>query len=120
MTGIILPVPPSVNALFANGKAGRGRFKTTKYKQWIELATWEFYRQRKSVARILGPYTIEIRLPHNMRGDVDNRTKAMLDLLVDLGVTDDDRYCQQCVAVRDPQRVSDCEVVVRSASAEAA
>ena len=49
---------------------------------------------------IAGPYRFTIQLPQKMRGDVDNRTKLAADLLVELGVTPDDRHAISVKAER--------------------
>lgn len=99
MSGFLvsLPVPPSVNSLYGNSphgrraNAGRGRFKTRRYKSWIDEAGWELLRQRPSP--LIGPYAVRISLP-KIRGDADNRIKPVLDLLVAHKLTADDRHCQ--------------------------
>lgn len=91
---VSLPIPPSVNSLFGNspsGRAKRGRFKTRRYKSWIEEAGWELIRQRPRP--IVGPYRVFITLPKT-RADCDNLVKPLLDLLVDHRLTDDDRHCR--------------------------
>lgn len=84
---VSLPVPPSVNALYAHHK--RRRYKTKKYDQWIERAGWEVMSQRPSPVK--GPYRLYLSLPKT-RGDPDNRIKAASDLLVNLGLIPDDRH----------------------------
>lgn len=86
-----IPVPPSANNLFLN-TPGHGRVRTKAYRQWTRLAGWRVKEQRPG--RIVGPYRLHLRLPNATRGDVDNRLKATLDLLVSLGVVDDDRLAQ--------------------------
>lgn len=96
---LTIPTPPSVNAMYANRKRG-GRIKTPKYRAWIERAGWEIITQKPE--RIKGRYRVSITLPR-IRGDGDNRIKAILDLLVSLCITPDDRHCQrvECEVDRD-------------------
>jgi Holliday junction resolvase RusA-like endonuclease len=83
---ILQTIPPSVNAMFAN--AVRGRIKTRKYKNWIRGELNSLLAQRaKPVA---WPVDVQIVLPAYLRGDVDNRCKACLDLLVTAGLIPDD------------------------------
>ncbi len=86
-----LPVPPSVNALYAN-VPGVGRITSGRYKGWQTQAGWEILVQKPR--RIAGPYTLTITLPRPVRGDVSNRIKACEDILVKHRVTDDDRHCE--------------------------
>lgn len=98
-TRIALTTPPSVNSLYANKKSG-GRRKSETYKSWIRTACQEILAQRRKITSIHGPYTILIKVAKGTRGDVDNRAKAVLDILVSMGVTDDDKHCQRCTVER--------------------
>ena len=91
-----LPIPPSSNNLYA-GKSRR--FKTPAYKRWIEEAGWQL-RDIK-VRPVKGWYRLHIRLPVKMRGDNDNRHKALSDLLVRHGLTPDDNRCWDSRQTRD-------------------
>lgn len=86
-----LPPPPSTNGLFAT--VGRRRIKSRRYRRWLNAAGWELVAQRPGT--IAGPWQVDIALPAGLRGDVDGRIKAVLDLLVKHGVTADDRHCQR-------------------------
>lgn len=103
MIEINLPVPPSVNALYANRKGGGGRFKTKAYRDWIANADAYFLAQRRRLDPefISAPYELEIRIPKATRGDADNRVKAVSDFLVRVQVTPDDRHCQKVTIERD-------------------
>jgi Holliday junction resolvase RusA-like endonuclease len=39
-------------------------------------------------------------LPASLRGDIDNRVKALNDLLVRHGVVEDDRFCRRLLIER--------------------
>lgn len=94
-----IPVPPSSNNLYGNkrSKSGKrsGRYKTRAYENWIDRAGWEVVSQRTNVDRVSGPYRLLLELPR-IRGDADNRMKAASDLMVSLGIVDDDRHCLEC------------------------
>lgn len=112
MIRLALPMPPSVNALFANKRAG-GRIKTKEYKAWQQLAGMCI---RDSHRQQLGPYSISIALKHSAvstLSDLTNREKALSDLLVDHGVVKDDRYCQRLMMVWDEGIEADCIVIVQ-------
>jgi|6_EtaG_2_1085325.scaffolds.fasta_scaffold13314_2 Holliday junction resolvase RusA-like endonuclease len=86
----LLPLPPSTNNLFHNSGRG-GRRKTKNYRQWIERAGWELARQHP--LPVTGsPVGVSIRLRRpNKQSDLDNRAKAVLDLLVTHRLISDDR-----------------------------
>lgn len=93
----ILPLPPSSNSLFANGKFG-GRFRTQRYDSWIMEASAEIRRQKP--AKVTGPVTLlyEVAEPKGARKfDLGNREKATTDLLVSLGIieADDNRIVRE-------------------------
>lgn len=92
-----VPTPPSVNKLYANrrgpGKA-RGRYKTQPYKDWIRTASWELVFQKAHTRSIKGRYKLSIVLPR-IRGDADNRIKALSDFCVAMCLVDDDQYCDE-------------------------
>lgn len=86
MSTFNLPMPPSSNGLFANGKHG-GRFKTQRYCDWINEAGIEILRQRPK--KRAGPVllTYEYQEPSGKRKfDLGNREKAVTDLLVSHGI----------------------------------
>lgn len=91
MIVIELPSPPSVNALFANRKGGRGRgrYPTRAYVEWQREAGWELQRARPG--RIDGAYNVLFELkPKRGRADLSNFWKAPSDLLVKHGIVTDD------------------------------
>jgi len=83
-----LPIPPSVNHLYAN--IARGRAKTRKYLDWITEAAIELNQQH--VPEITPPYKVEYAVgrPDKRKRDVANMEKALSDLLVTQGVLTDD------------------------------
>jgi crossover junction endodeoxyribonuclease RusA len=91
---LTLPFPPSVNALTRN-VPGVGRVKTARYKAWITEAGWEARRQH--AGKVLGPYALTIiaKRPDARRRDLGNLEKAISDLLVSLGIIEDDYLAQR-------------------------
>ncbi|MCK1479306.1 RusA family crossover junction endodeoxyribonuclease [Bradyrhizobium sp. 197] len=86
MSTFVLPLPPSVNGLFANSRNG-GRFRTQRYDSWIHEAGAEIMRQRP--AKYVGPVILsyEVQEPAGKRKfDLGNREKALTDLLVSHGI----------------------------------
>jgi crossover junction endodeoxyribonuclease RusA len=107
---LFLPMPPSANALYANGGDDGGRIKTKAYDDWLSEAGWRVQEQHP--ARIAGRYCIEIQIPrpHNQsRLDLGNREKAISDLLVRQRIVADDhlaeRITQSWGPVGSPVRV---------------
>ena len=97
---LILPVPPSVNELYSPNKRG-GQRKSDKYKAWIDQAGRFYLLAKRSLKPVKGPYRMVMKVPAHMRGDVDNRAKAALDFLKNMGLTDDDRHCVSATVKRD-------------------
>jgi Holliday junction resolvase RusA-like endonuclease len=87
-TRIELPIPPSANRLYRNGRGGVGRYDTDVYKAWKAAAGWAILQQR--VTAFPGPVRVEVTLSGGsdfagMR-DLDNCLKASLDLLKNQGI----------------------------------
>ncbi len=113
-----LPIPPSVNAAYANNKRGRGRgrYKTAKYKAWLEAADGMLLEQKRGLVPVLAPAMVVIKLPMTMRGDISNRIKVVEDYLVSRELTADDSTHLHVGAVRDAAiEKGFCEIVVRAA-----
>lgn len=88
MITLSLPWPPSVNNLFINTK--RGRIRSQKYDEWIQLAGWELQKQK--APRITGPVSLSYAFgpPDKRKRDLGNLEKAPTDLLVSHGVIEAD------------------------------
>ncbi len=113
-----LPIPPSVNAAYANNKSGkgRGRYKTAKYKAWVIEADKMLLTQKRGLVPVSGPAMVVVKLPMKMRGDVSNRIKVPEDFLVSRGLTSDDKKNVFVGAIRDAAvEMGFCEIVVRPA-----
>jgi crossover junction endodeoxyribonuclease RusA len=99
-TTLTIPAPPSVNNLFSNSV--RGRFKTPKYKAWLQEAGWRLREQTPD--RVPGRVVVMIGVERtNLRADLDNQAKAVLDLLTAHHVIDDDRFITGLVLAWMPQ-----------------
>lgn len=90
---LTLPLPPSVNRML--GKATDGHvFRRAHYQRWRKTAGLEFIAVKQSLPTKglrSGPYGVRVRWPERMDGDVDNRLKALLDFMVWMRITPDDR-----------------------------
>ena len=90
-----LPMPPSVNNMFAN-RAGGGRIKAEKYRAWTTEAGWELLRQKPG--QIEGRFAIDVSITRPARKgkcDLDNRLKPLLDLLKTHRVIVDDSLAER-------------------------
>ena len=103
MIQLLLPFPPSVNRLW---RSGRGHvYPSKRYQEWRDRAA-EAVRDAWSGATILGALSVEIRLygDSRRRWDIDNRAKAVLDLLERMEVIGDDTQVHRLVLHRGPMR----------------
>ena len=94
----LIPSPPSLNNMFANSSAGRR--KTRAYQQWRDGAMAAMVGQSRR-RNFQPPYQVALWLHVGARSDVDNRIKAVLDLLQRCGIIDDDRHVDRVAAQRD-------------------
>lgn len=86
---VSIPCPPSVNSMYRN-VTGKGRVKTVRYLTWARAAGNEVMAQTRQ--HIPGPVMIDITCQRKRTNeDVDNKIKAVLDLLVNMAVIDDDK-----------------------------
>lgn len=122
MIRLSLPIPPSVNALFANnyGRGRKGRRPTPEYTAWRWHALVALREQLVTPAEgktplVDGPYKLRLFLPRAMRGDISNRIKAAEDFLVAHRITSDDRHnCHVTVERSDDVALGVCIVEIDS------
>lgn len=117
---IRLPLPPSVNALFRN-VPGKGRVKTGAYKSWRNVADSYALRQKPvgGFPRFERDFEVIVCVPTKMRGDVDNRAKAALDVLRVYSIISDDRHAVSVTVRRVLDMPGDeCRVTIRDAVPE--
>jgi hypothetical protein len=90
-----LPVAPPLNNAFFNVH-GKGRKKTTRYKNWIKSADDYYVLQALGrVPKITTPYTCKMTFPKDLLGDLDGRAKLILDWMVSRDLTIDDKHCRK-------------------------
>jgi Holliday junction resolvase RusA-like endonuclease len=90
----LIPIPPSLNNAYATVMTKHGRMKRVKKADiapWRKEAWAELHRQ-KAPKLAAGWYTVDMAISPQTRGDIDNRIKMALDLLVKLGFTPDDKW----------------------------
>lgn len=113
----ISALPPSTNNLFVNVR-GKGRVKSERYKTWLNAAGWDVLMAKPKLIQSPVRVTILINRP-NKRSDVDNRVKALLDLLVAQRVLLDDSQVHS-LTVEWSGAVNGCRVFVEQFRKEAA
>lgn len=94
---LTLPAPPSVNNARGTDPRTGGVYLKKHYQAWIRAAGTSILAARPKLAsKGLGPthYGVRVRWAEGDAADIDNRIKALLDLLHQMGVTPDDRYAR--------------------------
>lgn len=100
-----VPMPPSLNRLWRIGKnrATGKRFlmRSPAYEKWLLEAGWEIQRQKKGlpVRSISGLYSLTIEVGLGQNADLDNRIKAISDLLQAQDIIQNDRLCRKLVVL---------------------
>lgn len=100
MIDLDLPFPPSTNTLFRNagnrdGTTLRGRIRTKKYLAWIDEASKEAMAQRQNAIKGHVKLHIALDRPDKRKRDLSNYIKAPEDLLVSMGLIEDDSLVQR-------------------------
>jgi len=93
---VILPIPPSVNAMYRN-VLRVGRVKTLAYKTW-QAEALQSAIAHGAKGQITGPYAIHIEIDRpdiKRRRDLGNYLKAIEDFCVQVGYVTDDSLCQR-------------------------
>ena len=89
MVELDLPMPPSANHIWSRTKTGMRH--SDRYRAWMDEAGWIAKAQYPQP--FLGPYKLTVRIarPDKRKRDLDNFAfKALNDLLVRLGIVEDD------------------------------
>lgn len=112
---LTLPFPPSVNELYRDGGRGK-RPKTERYKKWCEEAGWMLKEQKAKA--VLGKVILMLNFspPDKRARGIDNYLKAPLDLLVSVGIIENDEDAVlglQTLWVREQK--PGCYITVRAA-----
>jgi Holliday junction resolvase RusA-like endonuclease len=81
--GFSVPMPPSVNAMFATDFKTKRRFISKAYAQWLKDAkdTTHSAWKRQGSPTFTSPLAVTIHLGLNYQSDIDNRIKPLLDML---------------------------------------
>lgn len=112
MIDIMLPMPPSANAIWRG--TGARVVKSVEYKRWLVHAGMviQMAKAAGEIRPFAGKYMLLLALPPTMRGDIDNRHKAVNDLLQSVGLIENDSLCECLLVMRaDEVRKEWCRVV---------
>lgn len=112
-----LPYPPSVNGLFFN--APKGRRKTIAYRNWLDAAGWQIVEQGRHSVHGYVSVSVALVKPDKRKRDLDNLMKPVLDLLVEMGVIDDDSLVKR-ISVQWADSGPGCAVIIQQAEQELA
>lgn len=109
-TTVTVPLPPSTNALFKTLRTGR-RAKSAAYKDWLSEAGWRLKLQRP--VKVPGRVVLLISVDReSMAADIDNRCKALIDLLVLHKVIDDDKHVTGLAIAWAAAELGDARVLI--------
>lgn len=116
MIKLSLPYPPSGWDLYEGW--GKTRRLSREYAKWREDAGYFF---KRPAAAISVPFSLHIALKRpNKRQDIDNRSKAVLDVLQHYGVIKNDNLCERLEMVWDAGLEAECVVLIIPAEAAVA
>ena len=109
-----VPMPPSVNAMFATDFKTKRRFMSKAYKAWRDAAglsvalDW----RRAGSPRFERHLSLTVHLGLNYASDIDNRVKPLLDLLAK-SIPDfpDDRYIDR-ISVERVKGIDNARVLI--------
>lgn len=87
----LLNLPPSTNAIWRHTKGGQ-TYRAPAYQAWMAGEGWNVRAQLAKQRKFTGPIqvTLAMRRPR-ANADLDNRSKACLDLLQHVGAIANDR-----------------------------
>ena len=87
----LISLPPSTNAIWRHGRGGQ-TYRVPAYVKWLGGEGWSVKAQLAKQHRFTGPVfvTLAMRRPR-ANADLDNRSKAALDLLQHVGAIANDK-----------------------------
>lgn len=114
---LMLPFPPSVNNLFVNNPATRGRFPSAQYKAW-QVAADCHLRAQAPLPHFDGPVivTLSYGRPDRRKRDLANLEKATTDQIVKAGVLTDDSLIEK-LTMQWVSDVQGCRIEIESITA---
>ncbi len=94
---ITLNLPPSVNSMYRH--VGNRVYKTREAKDWITEAGWELMSAK--IKPVKGKVYVGVHLYLKRDSDIDNRLKAILDLLEEQRIIENDSQVYHLTATKD-------------------
>ena len=106
---IHLPLwPPTTNTIYRNvhGKTMLGARARKFYRDGLTMLVYRIPSQQRAALPLPGPFHVVVRLypPDRRKFDVDNRLKALLDLLTKAGIWGDDSEVDKITVSRETIR----------------
>ncbi|ASQ10211.1 RusA family crossover junction endodeoxyribonuclease [Sinorhizobium meliloti] len=109
MIKLHLPYPPSGWDLYSGW--GKTRRLSSTYKKWRTDAGYFIKAPTKAIDK---PFALYVALKRqNMRQDLDNRSKAILDALQHYGVIKNDNLCERLTMTWDSDLPAECVVIIQ-------
>lgn len=116
MMKYLLPYPPSGWDLYQGW--GKTRSLSSVYKKWRKDAGYFIKVPEKPISQ---PFSIAIALKRqNLRQDLDNRSKAILDCLQHYKVIKNDNLCERLSMFWSEDLPAECVVILQIAEEELA
>jgi crossover junction endodeoxyribonuclease RusA len=107
----LLTYPPSGWDLYTGW--GKTRRISKSYKKWRDDVGWLIKAPKVPISV---PFSISIALKRqNMRQDIDNRSKAILDALQHYKVIKNDNLCERLTMCWSEDLPADCVVILQTA-----
>jgi crossover junction endodeoxyribonuclease RusA len=109
-----LPIPPSVNSLWRI--TGRRMYRSKKYMQFIVDCEKALEGQQKPAIDYNFDVEIIVGRPSKRRMDIDNRGKAIMDVLQHLEIITDDCLANR-VTMMWSNDITDCKITISGSAA---
>lgn len=104
-----IPIPPSMNALWRI--SGRRMYRTKKYTEWLEDCRRSLDGQAKPAIDTTFNIEIIVGRPSKRRMDIDNRGKAVMDMLQHMDIITDDCLANR-VTMMWSTAAEDCKITI--------
>ncbi|MDW9415171.1 RusA family crossover junction endodeoxyribonuclease [Sinorhizobium meliloti] len=109
MIKLHLPYPPSGWDLYSGW--GKTRSLSPTYKKWRNDAGYFIKTPKQTIDQ---PFALHVALRRqNMRQDIDNRSKAILDCLQHYGIIKNDNLCERLTMCWDSDLPAECVVIIQ-------
>lgn len=109
MIRVALPFPPSVWDIYEGH--GKSKHRTSAYNKWRSDCGYFLNANKQAID---GPFSLSVALKRpNKRMDLDNRAKAILDVLQHYGVIKNDSLCERFSMHWDVGLKDDCVVILQ-------